>query len=164
MRILKILILICGFLMLGDFLDLSSYAQIVPLPVNIVDFSFNGTITNLTQTEGASAVLVMTADQGDDAADVWKIQNTASGNALDFINDTTTVMSISTAGAINGVSLTLSANFVTTYMKLIPQASAPGSPASGMIYVDSTATPDELCFYDGAGWQGISSGTDNNCS
>lgn len=49
-------------------------------------------------------------------------------------------------------------------MKLTPQASAPSSPASGTIYVDSTASPDELCFYDGAGWQGISSGTDGNCS
>lgn len=49
-------------------------------------------------------------------------------------------------------------------MRLEPQASAPSSPASGDIYVDSTANPDELCFYDGAAWQGISSGTDANCA
>ncbi len=49
-------------------------------------------------------------------------------------------------------------------MRITPQASAPGSPAAGDIYVDSTAAADELCFYDGAAWQGISSGTDANCS
>jgi len=48
--------------------------------------------------------------------------------------------------------------------QLTPQASAPSSPAAGDIYVDSTPAPDELCFYDGAAWQGISSGTDANCS
>lgn len=49
-------------------------------------------------------------------------------------------------------------------MKLQPIASAPSAPVSGEIYVDSTPTPDELCFYDGAGWQGLSSGTDANCA
>jgi len=49
-------------------------------------------------------------------------------------------------------------------MRLNPQASPPASAASGDIYVDSTPTPDELCFYDGAAWQGISSGTDANCA
>lgn len=49
-------------------------------------------------------------------------------------------------------------------LKLTPAASPPGTPASGDIYVDSTPDPDELCFYDGAGWQGISSGTDANCA
>lgn len=49
-------------------------------------------------------------------------------------------------------------------LKLTPAASPPGSPASGDIYTDSTASPDELCFYDGAAWQGISSGTDANCA
>jgi hypothetical protein len=47
---------------------------------------------------------------------------------------------------------------------LTPQASAPSNARSGDLYVDSTASPDELCFYDGAGWQGISSGTDANCA
>jgi len=49
-------------------------------------------------------------------------------------------------------------------MHLTPQASPPGTANSGDIYVDSTASPDELCFYDGAAWQGISSGTDGNCA
>lgn len=52
----------------------------------------------------------------------------------------------------------------TGSMKLVPVASPPGTPTSGDIYVDSTADPDELCFYDGAAWQGISSGTDANCA
>lgn len=49
-------------------------------------------------------------------------------------------------------------------MNLTPQAGPPSSADSGDLYVDSTPTPDELCFYDGAGWQGISSGTDANCA
>ena len=47
---------------------------------------------------------------------------------------------------------------------LAPRASPPGSPVSGDLYVDSSPSPDELCFYDGAAWQGISSGTDANCA
>ena len=49
---------------------------------------------------------------------------------------------------------------------LVPFATAPTVPApvSGDMYVDTTAAPDELCFYDGAAWQGISSGTDANCA
>lgn len=52
----------------------------------------------------------------------------------------------------------------TGSMRLVPVASPPGTPAAGDIYVDSTPDPDELCFYDGTGWQGISSGTDGNCA
>lgn len=49
-------------------------------------------------------------------------------------------------------------------MRLTPQASPPASAVSGDIYMDSTASPDELCVYDGAAWQGVSSGTDANCA
>ena len=49
-------------------------------------------------------------------------------------------------------------------VNMAPLASPPSSATSGDLYVDSTASPDELCFYDGAGWQGISSGTDANCA
>ena len=151
-NILGLIILICLGLVVG------AQAQTVPLPVTVMDFGFTGTINNIALTDTANSKLQLDADRGDDAADLWTIQSTASDNDLDFISDTTTVANMTTAGA-----LTIAANFTTTYMKLTPQASAPGSPASGHIYVDSTATPDELCFYDGAGWQGISSGTDGNC-
>lgn len=150
-------------LLLGLFIlfGLTAYsqAQTVPLPVTVMNLNFDGTLTNTSATEAGDAKIELDADQGDDAADLWTIQSTASDNDLDFINDTNTRMNLSSAGA-----LTIVANFTATYMKLTPQASAPGSPASGMIYVDSTPTPDELCFYDGAAWQGISSGTDANCS
>lgn len=53
---------------------------------------------------------------------------------------------------------------INSVLRIEPSASAPASPASGDIYVDSTPSPDELCFYDGAAWQGLSSGTDANCS
>lgn len=51
-----------------------------------------------------------------------------------------------------------------TQITITPQASAPGSPTSGMMYMDTTPTPDELCVYDGAGWQALITGTDANCS
>lgn len=50
---------------------------------------------------------------------------------------------------------------ISDTMRLTPRATAPTSPAAGDIYVDSTA--NELCFYDGSAWQGISSGIDANC-
>lgn len=53
---------------------------------------------------------------------------------------------------------------VGVVFNLAPAASPPGAPVSGDIYVDSTPSPDELCFYDGTGWQGLSSGTDANCA
>jgi hypothetical protein len=73
---------------------------------------------------------------------------------------------VTTGSAVTALQVTGSTAEVTigAFMSLTPRASAPGSPTSGMVYVDSTANPDELCFYDGAAWQGISSGTDGNCS
>lgn len=53
---------------------------------------------------------------------------------------------------------------ITDTMRLQPRSTAPSSPASGDIYIDSTPAQDELCFYDGVQWQGISSGTDANCA
>lgn len=49
-------------------------------------------------------------------------------------------------------------------MLLTPQASPPGSPTSGVMYMDSSPTPDELCVYDGTGWQALITGTDGNCA
>ena len=51
---------------------------------------------------------------------------------------------------------------VQNVLQLAPMASAPANPVQGDIYVDSTN--GELCFYDGSAWQGISTGTDGNCS
>ena len=47
-------------------------------------------------------------------------------------------------------------------LRLTPQASPPASMVAGDMYVDTTG--NELCFYDGAAWQGISTGTDGNCA
>lgn len=53
---------------------------------------------------------------------------------------------------------------IADVMRLAPRATAPSSPGSGDIYVDSTPSRDELCFYDGSSWQAIASGTDANCA
>ncbi len=51
---------------------------------------------------------------------------------------------------------------VTDTMRLEPRATLPSTPALGDLYVDSNT--NELCFYDGSAWQGLSSGTDGNCA
>lgn len=75
-------------------------------------------------------------------------------------------LTVKTGSSATAFVVDASADTVNVGVALIltPMASAPGSPTSGMMYMDSTASPDELCVYDGAGWQGISSGTDGNCS
>jgi hypothetical protein len=50
---------------------------------------------------------------------------------------------------------------ISDAMRLQPIASPPASPSMGDLYAD---TSGELCYYDGAAWQGISSGNDANCS
>lgn len=45
-----------------------------------------------------------------------------------------------------------------------PLATAPSAPVAGTIYIDSTPASDELCVWDGAAWQGLTSGTDGNCA
>lgn len=62
-------------------------------------------------------------------------------------------------------SSTDSAVTINNVMTLTPQASVPASPVVGMIYVDSTPTPDALCFYNGSDWDDISAAaTDANCA
>ena len=48
--------------------------------------------------EAGNAAILLDADEGDDNADSWFIQSTASDNDLDFINHTTTNMSLSSGG------------------------------------------------------------------
>jgi hypothetical protein len=83
-------------------------------------------------------------------------QNSGSGD--DFL--------VKTGSSSTAFQVDASANKVNmgVVLNLAPTASAPGSPVSGDVYVDSTASPDELCFYDGSAWQGLSSGTDANCA
>ncbi len=58
--------------------------------------------------EAGNAAILLDADEGDDNADSWFIQSTASDNDLDFINHTTAVVSITSGGAISSVSSILS--------------------------------------------------------
>jgi hypothetical protein len=72
-------------------------------------------------------------------------------------------------GGVGGSNITGNSTTVTIdkAMKLFPQATAPvtcNAPNAGTLYVDSTPAVGELCFCDGSAWQGISSGTDANCS
>lgn len=59
----------------------------------------SGTVSVIGE-EAGNAALILDADEGDDNADTWTIQSTASDNDLDFINHTSTVASISSAGVI----------------------------------------------------------------
>ncbi len=93
-----------------------------------------GTGAQSTITEG----LVVNNGSGTDADDSFKALGSA-GNIL-----------FQVLPARNAVNMT-------------PLAATPSTQTVGDLYVDSTPTPDELCFFDGANWQGISSGTDANC-
>ena len=48
--------------------------------------------------ENKDAVLVLNADQGDDEADTWTIKSEAADNDLSFVNGTTEVFKITSAG------------------------------------------------------------------
>jgi len=50
--------------------------------------------------EGKDAVLVLDADQGDDAADTWEIRSESADNDLSFVNGTTEVFKITSAGVV----------------------------------------------------------------
>lgn len=50
--------------------------------------------------EGKDAVLVLAADQGDDAADTWEIQSKAANNDLSFVNGSTEALKVTSAGAV----------------------------------------------------------------
>lgn len=85
----------------------------------------------------------------------FRVEGDTEVNAL-FVDASVNAVGFATAAPVRPVD-------ITGAMRLRPQGSPPGSASSGDIYVDSTPNPDELCFYDGAAWQGISSGTDANC-
>lgn len=48
--------------------------------------------------EAKDAVLVLDADQGDDAADTWEIQSETADNDLSFVNGSTEAFKITSAG------------------------------------------------------------------
>lgn len=54
--------------------------------------------------EAGNAALLLDADEGDDNADSWFLQSTAADNDLDFINHTTTVANLTSAGALECAS------------------------------------------------------------
>lgn len=85
--------------------------------------------------------------------------STAGAKLVSYQNNGVEKASIDKDGVLTAPSATFSAS-----MTLTPTASAPASPVSGMMYMDSTPTPDELCVYDGAGWQALITGTDANCT
>lgn len=111
----------------------------------VLNFTLLGNI-NLGSDLGGK----LNVDGSADESQLWIQGHSTQTNNIVLIekSDGTDILSVANTGS----------------MKLAPVASPPGTPTSGDIYVDSTADPDELCFYDGTGWQGISSGTDGNCA
>ncbi len=135
--------------------------------------TFTGTVTVssgrfLAPSDGS---LCSAPAYGFSAASGLGFDSLSGDNNLDFCKSSTLEWRMRADGLVPGndnvntvgtAALRISSMF-TYQTDIKPKASPPGSPTSGMIYVDSTPTPDELCFYDGAAWQGISSGTDANC-
>jgi hypothetical protein len=145
-----------------------------------------GARVQITQAGGAGLVPAFQAFSGGAASDlILSLGRTAAyeegiyvpGTAGNWVTGSSVgdlvIASLSTSNAIhisagtNAVpefSVTNSTVTINDVLRITPRATAPSSPSSGQIYVDSTPNPDELCFYDGAAWQGLSSGTDANCS
>lgn len=54
---------------------------------------------------------------------------------------------------------------INNVLTLTPQSAVPASPTSGMLYIDSTPSPDALCMYNGTDWDRINAGgSDADCS
>jgi hypothetical protein len=110
--------------------------------------------TTVTGTEGANADLVLDADEGDDAADTWTLRSTASGNALAFLNDTSIVLSLSTAGVLdsaggysitdaNGAAVFIATGFENNDASLVLDADQ-GDDAADTWTLNSSAATNEL--------------------
>jgi hypothetical protein len=54
--------------------------------------------------EGIDAAVALDADDGDDNADTWFIESEAADNDLSFVNHTTEVFKITSAGAVTAVA------------------------------------------------------------
>jgi hypothetical protein len=68
----------------------------------------------ITGAEAGNAAIVLDADEGDDNADTWTIQATAADNDLDFVNHTTTVATLTSAGVFTATGLASSGAIAST--------------------------------------------------
>ncbi|VAW48517.1 Phage tail fibers, partial [hydrothermal vent metagenome] len=59
-----------------------------------------GALLDVAGAEATDAEIILDADQGDDAADTWKIQSAASDNDLNIINDTSTLVTVQSDGKV----------------------------------------------------------------
>ena len=69
-----------------------------------VSFTTSATVTG---AEAGNASLILDADEGDDSGDTWTVRSTATGNALDVLNEASAVVSVSTTGAVSAAELSL---------------------------------------------------------
>jgi hypothetical protein len=120
-----------------------------------VGSGLGGSIT--TQSNSETVARVSTADFFE--PDITVGTDTVTNAVTVFIQGAPTEGTNNYALLVNGGIVR-----IDDRLRLDPQASAPGGASSGDIYVDSTPTPDELCFYDGASWTSISTGVDANCT
>ena len=176
-------ILTLGIEGIADYMYLNSIPQLVlgstatSIPATFNSFlstdgeSVLGSFVNSLQSSGGStdetsSVLLSWRDAATGVANGTKIlagkeaDYTTAANADSYLAFYTTLDNTLTERMrLNSVG-----NLTTAIKTLTPQASAPATPTSGMMYMDATPTPDELCVYDGAGWQALITGTDGNCA
>ena len=67
---------------------------------NAVNTLVSGGTLSVHGAEGADGLLQIASDQGDDATDTWQLKANGSGNALTFINNSVTSMTIIAGGAV----------------------------------------------------------------
>jgi len=122
------------------------------LKANLASPTFTGTVAGITATMvGLGSV---TNDAQLKAADLDTDGTLAA-------NSDTKIPSQKAVKTYVDTGLGTKQNTITDTLSLTPRATAP-TGTTGLIYVDSTA--NELCYFDGTVYQGISTGTDANCA
>ena len=120
----------------------------------------------IVNTEGLDASLLLDADDGDNAPDSWFLKSMAATNNLDILNDTTTVLSVTSAGNLSNVGTITSSATGSLGWSIVDQTdnqacttgctsacvfgieNATGSAITGI--VDCAATTSDLCACAGA--------------
>jgi hypothetical protein len=116
--------------------------------------TLRGTNASGTNVAGPAMTIQAGRGTGTGAGGSLSFQTAAAGTTGTTLNAATTRLFINAAGNV-GIGTTSPARplHVSDVMRLEPRATAPGSPAKGDIYFDSS--DDKLKCYDGTAWQNL---------
>jgi len=124
-------------------------------PAALLDVQKNGdNIARFGDSFGNNTALIIENVSGTAKIKYAQASDGAGNKTLAFFSGTTERMRIDSAGNVGiGTTAPARALHVSDVMRLQPRATAPGSPAKGDIYFDSS--DDKLKCYDGTAWQNL---------